>query len=681
MAGFNRKAIISDGFKFKSYYFIILALIVGALIAAFSIYGLHRSRENMLSMMKRNGATLLESLSFNARTIIDGSVVLEEAIYNSYIRSLDNIQAASQSHKNSVYFLRSQVYDAEADGAVIIENRRIRTIYPDEKSPLGKFIASNIDTLISLTYNLDQGEYQSILLQDYQGGDITAVGTGEPGGTGYFLFKVGNLMFPGWERFSIKNLIDTISREPGIEYVLLQNYDGIIFASRKLEQRRMLKIREDPFLENALEDSVTASRITKFFDRDVLEVVRPFHSQEQYDGLFRLGLSLDSYNELVTGYRKRTLLITAIIIILIGVMIGVVFLFQRYSLISESLERMSGLYDELLSRIPSGVMELNDDFKVVTVNRAGNRILGLENKAVVGKNYKDILDVETGKLLNLDDGSSFIDEVEIADQKGNIKILSIVCSRMDYHTDIGSCYFIVFYDITELRKYQDEAKRNQRLKELGNMSAGVAHEIRNPLNAISMAVQRLKAEIPSAESEEAKPLLGHLESEAGRLNRIVEDFLLYARYTRQPGISDLKENVESVISLLRHQADGVGVKLQHAVPAGLKVALNGEDLKKALINLMVNSIDSCKDGGEVRVTAEVIDDAKVKVEVTDTGSGIAPEIIDSLFQPYVSGKTGGTGLGLAIVSRIIEDAGGSISAKNADGGGAVFTFIISKAEG
>jgi signal transduction histidine kinase len=267
----------------------------------------------------------------------------------------------------------------------------------------------------------------------------------------------------------------------------------------------------------------------------------------------------------------------------------------------------------------------------------------------------------------------------LVNKKGEKKLITAALSRIEHPRENKISEMALFYDMTELREYQEQVKRHQRIKELGEMSAGVAHEIRNPLNAISMAVQRLREEIADAESEDVRKLLNHLLSETKRLNNIVEDFLLFARYTHRPGVSDLKETVESTIDLLKPQADKLNVTLNYSISDNAKLKIHKEELIKVLMNLIVNALHSCKKGGEVNIKAERVSGYKVILEVEDNGIGIPDEILDNIFQPYVSSKKGGTGLGLSIVMRIITDAGGTIKAENRPEGGAIFTMILPEA--
>ncbi|MBD3169434.1 MAG: hypothetical protein GF307_08115 [candidate division Zixibacteria bacterium] len=661
-------------FGLKPLYFIILALALAILMIFFSIYGLRQNRDNMLAVMRNNGFTLLESLIFNSKTIIEGGGILEDAVRDHYIRSIQNLKNAGRAQLRDGGDLRAQVFDANADGGLVLRGRSVVEIYPEKDSPLGKYITQNIDNLFEATSDLNPDEFRTFILEGLEDEILTVVGGVDEDDESFYLFKIGDFSFPGLQELTIGNLIDEISKEPEVEYLLLQNYDGIIFASRKIQ--RMLSIEDDPFLDEALTDSLKLDRITEFNNREVLEVVAPFYSEEDFRGLFRLGLSLDLYNQLADDHRKRTILLTGLLVLLVFLMTGAIFITQRYSLVSAGYRHIQNTYQQILSRMPSGVLEVNSNGIIEALNPAGGEIIRIDPDRAVGSKIDKVLPAEIVRSLRKPSSISSIEEIEIETSESDVKTLSIISSEV-IHPETGEkSKLSIFYDITVLKNLQEQQKRNERLRELGNMSAGVAHEIRNPLNAISIAVQRLKSEFTFGSDTEAQSLLEHLSSETRRLNKIVEDFLLFARYSHSPGSSELKATVEEVSMLLSGVAEQSSVKIETAISDNPRVALCKDDFKKVLINLINNSIDSCKDGGDIFIQSHSLDNDKVELQVTDTGPGIPEDLKNKIFQPYVSGKKSGTGLGLAIVARIIEDAGGTIYADNRKEGGAVFTIQL-----
>jgi signal transduction histidine kinase len=216
----------------------------------------------------------------------------------------------------------------------------------------------------------------------------------------------------------------------------------------------------------------------------------------------------------------------------------------------------------------------------------------------------------------------------------------------------------VVRDETEARAMAEQMQRTKRLTEMGNLAAGVAHEIRNPLNAISVAAQRLRMEMTDpAAAEIADTML----EESRRLNTIVEDFLSLARPSSQPKAPlDLSELVESIARMAGLDADQKGIAWRSSVSPGVTVEGVGDELRKAVWNVFSNAIAATPPDGQIDVHLERRDQ-KVRLTVDDTGSGIDESDLGSVFQPYFTTKEGGTGLGLAITHRIITDHAGTIT--------------------
>jgi signal transduction histidine kinase len=213
--------------------------------------------------------------------------------------------------------------------------------------------------------------------------------------------------------------------------------------------------------------------------------------------------------------------------------------------------------------------------------------------------------------------------------------------------------------------------RQERLAALGHLAAGVAHEVRNPLNAIGMGIQRLQGEFSPVEGEEEfHHLCTVIRGEVARLNGIVQEFLQLARVPalqRQPvAVPTL---LHEVASLLEVEAKAHAVRLTLQVPAGLPaLVVDPQQLKQALINLLLNAIQASPPGAGVQVTA-VGETEALRIAVIDSGSGVAPDMLERIFDPYFTTKPQGIGLGLPIALRIIQAHGGTLDVKSALGAG------------
>jgi signal transduction histidine kinase len=225
---------------------------------------------------------------------------------------------------------------------------------------------------------------------------------------------------------------------------------------------------------------------------------------------------------------------------------------------------------------------------------------------------------------------------------------------------------------------ETEVVQRQRLATLGNMAAGVSHEIRNPLNAVSMGLQRLQAEFrPTAEPEEYERVLALVGGEVRRLNRLVEEFLALARPpVLKPEPVRVGDLLAETVALIEPEASRIGVRVERRVPEDLPLLTADRDrLKQVLFNLTRNALDAMPDGGTLRLEAAATPRA-VTLAVTDSGPGIAPEARARLFEPYYTTKARGLGLGLAIARQIVEAHGGAIDVEAVQGGGSRFRVTL-----
>jgi two-component system sensor histidine kinase HydH len=219
--------------------------------------------------------------------------------------------------------------------------------------------------------------------------------------------------------------------------------------------------------------------------------------------------------------------------------------------------------------------------------------------------------------------------------------------------------------------------RGERLATVGNLAAAVAHEIRNPLSAVSMGLQRLRAEFDPVEREEYRRMVDLVQGEVRRLNAIVEEFLSLARPIRlSPGPVPVADLLGEIRQLIEPQARAAGIAVEQEIPAALgDVAADRDRLKQVLLNLVLNAIEAMPAGGRLTLGAAVSGPALI-LTVADTGSGIAPELLPRVFEPYVTTKTKGLGLGLAIARRIVEAHGGRIEAESRAGQGTRFRITL-----
>jgi len=227
----------------------------------------------------------------------------------------------------------------------------------------------------------------------------------------------------------------------------------------------------------------------------------------------------------------------------------------------------------------------------------------------------------------------------------------------------------------ELQESFERMKRVERLYAVGQLSAGLAHEIRNPLAAVAGAVGIMERN-PNSEDKQ-KECLDIIKKETGRLNRLLTSFLDFAR-PRSPQYRsiELSGTLDSVIDLANHAIDRKPIRLLKEIAPDLpEIECDPEQVKQVVLNLLINAVQASPEGGEVVVSAQS-DESRMTIQVKDQGCGIPPEDRDRIFDPFFTTKESGTGLGLSVAHQIVEQHGGVLTAESNSGRGMKFSVAL-----
>jgi two-component system sensor histidine kinase PilS (NtrC family) len=377
---------------------------------------------------------------------------------------------------------------------------------------------------------------------------------------------------------------------------------------------------------------------------------------------------------------------------------------------SEALKIAKHETGDILRHLHSGVLTVDISGQVVFFNSAAEEILGMSERAVRGRTLKEVFGYQFPELAERLGGvlrSRKMDiRTDLTLKRADGQTIPIGLSTSVLRGTGGNPRGViaVFQDLTEAKALEEKIRAQDRLAAIGELSAGIAHEIRNPLAAISGSVEVLNRAL-DLEGENER-LMSLIVRESTRLNRILGDFLLYARaLPAVPGEACLAEVVDEAIELCRRQLEGQPGEnpelMMEPFNRNLLVEADADHLKQVLINLLLNAIDACQADpqlGRDKITIQVgcpdTDDLAcmtnnsavapedlIAIAVKDTGPGIPASIQDRLFEPFVSSKPSGTGLGLAIAKRLIDNTGGFISATSCEGEGATITVYLRLSSG
>ncbi len=231
--------------------------------------------------------------------------------------------------------------------------------------------------------------------------------------------------------------------------------------------------------------------------------------------------------------------------------------------------------------------------------------------------------------------------------------------------------------VRKLQQREQEVRRAERLAAVGQLAAGVAHEIRNPLTSAILLLETSRKD-PSAGGLTEQDL-ELIEGELHRIEKSLHQFLDYARPPKlERHLVDIVTVVSDALNLVRGRCDQQHVEVRFDPPAGgYRIDADREQLRQVILNLVLNALDSMPHGGILTIAVRTgPKDGTIELAVSDTGPGIAPGILPRLFEPFASGKETGLGLGLVVTKRIIEDHGGTVTGTNPASGGACFVVRL-----
>lgn len=352
---------------------------------------------------------------------------------------------------------------------------------------------------------------------------------------------------------------------------------------------------------------------------------------------------------------------------------------KRLSDTNVDLCRMEEIHRHLADSIQSGLITVNEKGNITFFNQAAIKILGQKIINGYGQPLQKLWPTGTRLLENFRSGKeSKRQEVSYTDPHCSSKILGISTFLLKGPQEQPLGYGIIFQDITEIKAREERLQRTDRLAALGEMAAGLAHEIRNPLASLSGAAQFL--EESALLQPEEKKLLQIISRESDRLNDLTRSFLLYAKPEGKKiqNIS-LLEEIESVLSLMKQRKKLPEADIKVDVPADLQFEVDPSQFRQVFLNLLLNAYQALPhtDGKiSIRGTAEKGD--RLVLKISNNGTGIRPEDLSKVFNPFFSTRPDGTGLGLAIVHRLINEWNGDITVNSKQGKDTTFTLYLPK---
>jgi len=537
-----------------------LAIFLVVVVFLMTWYSIRESRSDSFQLLAEQGRAFTESLAQASQNAITSETFYDHLVrlrYSDLVVTLMDMDINELSDQDWASFalthdlLGAYEYDTSGQltGGATVRGGRLRP-------PV--YVEAEVDSLFAepemrFVLLLDEGEAPGQMVHYYL--ELTSQLDRVVVLAADALYYTDALATTG-----ISQLAQAMAREPGVEYIVYQTAEGVVFASRRVDD--LSSIENDPFLTRALDADSIVERIYERQGNRILELVRPFSTAQSRFGLFRVGLSLERYYAVSRGFDQQMIILSAVLVVLL------------------------------------------------------------------------------------------------------LMALAYLRGRRKRH------------EMKE--KYERQALRRERLSEMGNLAAGVAHEIRNPLNTISIAAQRLAKEFtPESGREQYDSFTTQIRTETKRLNEIITRFLALARDDqKQRAAIRLDQLLAEVGELLRVEGDRIGISVSFEADSDIVIKADPDRLKEVFRNLFNNTKEALAGRPGRFVVVARREGERIMITVTDDGPGIPGRLHDRIFAPYYTSKEAGTGLGLTTVQRIISDLGGDVHLDEQYDQGARFVITI-----
>lgn len=355
--------------------------------------------------------------------------------------------------------------------------------------------------------------------------------------------------------------------------------------------------------------------------------------------------------------------------------------FLHYASTKRTLEEVKGLARNILQSIPTGILTVNRSGIITAVNPTAETVLKRSASDLLGQSYESVF--AGGEVIRevLDDALKnyhHISQKDFSHEGPHGRLQTIRVSTVELSGDRGKPAGVLLQaqDVTEWLGLEQRVRVAEKLAALHTLSAGVAHELRNPLSAMDLNLHLLEEELHEQAhlTSRSAHYVRVLNAECRRLSAILENFLKFARPSSVDTHEvDVRQVIDHIITLMQLEAQEHKIYLECTLEKDLPPVLGDEtQISQVLVNVIVNAFHAMADGGVCRITADscAADGNRwVEISVRDTGVGIPEEALPRLFDPFYTTKPSGSGLGLAIAYRIMQDHGGLINVASVPGNG------------
>ncbi len=354
-------------------------------------------------------------------------------------------------------------------------------------------------------------------------------------------------------------------------------------------------------------------------------------------------------------------------------------LYGRELVRAMEMQRLKDYSENIIESLTVGVSVIDEDGAVIGWNRVLEGQLAIRKEAALGRKLAEVIGPATYGALFPQEGQPdfrLFSEITLETADGTKKIFDIARTPLLDNALRAYGTIIVFEDITDKVRLQQQLLTSEKLASIGLLSAGVAHEINTPLTGISSYIQMLQKKLTDTHYAQ---ILGKVEAQTDRVARIIKNLLAFARSPSDASFTrvDLKTSLEEILSLIDYKLRTMNIRLELDLQPVPPLRAQGERLQQVFINIILNAIDAMPGGGMLGIRL-ALEGGAAAIRISDTGAGIRPEHLSRIFDPFFTtkGVGKGTGLGLSISYAVVKEHDGRLEVRSEVGRGSTFTIVL-----
>lgn len=485
---------------------------------------------------------------------------------------------------------------------------------------------------------------------------------------------------------ALKDILVLLKKE-GVSYIDICNDKGVILISTEEERwQNVIKIPTPGkinFINTQDKKENRVLQVIKPFNLDIdrqLDIWKVLPIRNSY---LVVGVNLEGYYNRLNQTRRRIILNYSIIMALVLFGIYVIFKLQETYIVKKTLNEMKAYTSKLLETMDNAVISVDNKGNIKTFNRKSEEIFDKKKEEVLNKDCQEVLN------LNILEESIFkkcllekknISQEIILEEKGlKKKILDLNSSFLTDESGEITGLVAVIRDVTEIKDLNEEVARHKRLAALGKLSAGIAHEIRNPLSSIRGLAQFVYNSF--SKTDERKEDLNTIIQEVDRLNKLVVQVLDFAKL-KKPNLTpfSLNDLIRKIVELFKLEIKDKQIKFDLELSPDISQIQADEDqVRQITMNVIINAIQAILRKGEIKIKTEsalLKGEPAIKLIIEDSGIGITEKDFNQIFDPFFSTKERGSGLGLSIVYKLVEGHQGEIKVESKEGKGTKFVIFL-----